>query len=179
MLSSVAIKYARALIDVASETGSELEVYEQVREFGRLLQANEELREVYLNPSLPFSSKRSITQELGKRLSLHPAVTNFILIVLENGRIAHFERLVDAVGAVLDQRQGVIKGTVYSTVELEKGLQNRLTRTVGNLEGTQVRLSFRQDPALIGGLKLVIGSVIYDGSVRAQLDNIRKSLTGE
>jgi F-type H+-transporting ATPase subunit delta len=77
---------------------------------------------------------------------------------------------------VLDELEGVVRAGVYSTHTVADEVKPQLRKAVRDLTGKEVRLDFHEDSELLGGLKLQIGSEIYDGSIRAQLDRIQKTL---
>jgi F-type H+-transporting ATPase subunit delta len=176
MLSSVAMKYARALVEIAAEKDEKGEVYLQVRALGNLLETHSELRETLLSPVVSFASKRKIIEALAVRIPLGDSVRNFTLLILKNGRMKHFPRFVSAVRDVLDELEGVVRAGVYSTHTVADEVKPQLRKAVRDLTGKEVRLDFHEDSELLGGLKLQIGSEIYDGSIRAQLDRIQKTL---
>lgn len=177
MISSIAFKYARALAEVASEKGTVERVYNQLVEFNHLLNSHRQLRETLVNPALPFSPKRKIVEQLALRIPLDPLVVNFLLVLLENARVGEFDRFVSAFGEVLDQRRGVLRGEVYASQELVQSVTVRLEEAVSQITTKQVKLACHQDESLIGGLKLQVGSMVFDASIQAQLDRMRRRLT--
>ena len=176
MLVSVATKYARVLADLASELQHEDQVRRALVAFGRLLRTHEELRETLVNPAIPFSAKRKIVEKLAEKIPLERIVVNFVLVLLENARIHQFDQMAEAYQMVLDERRGILRGDVFSGMELEEEVKRCLERTASSLTGKEVRLNYRLDDSLIGGIKMKIGSTVFDGSIRTQLDAIHRCL---
>lgn len=179
MQSSIALKYARNLVEVAAETGQEAGVYKDLRAFRDVLNSSQELRDTLKNPAIPFVAKRGIIEKLAPVIPLQKTAVNFVLVVLGNARINQFERFVEAVGSVLDERKGIVQADVFSARELGKEMRRKLEASLAGLTGGKVRLDFILDPDLVGGLKVRIGSEVYDGSVRTQLNAIQRELTRE
>lgn len=177
MISSIATKYARSLADVAEENRLERDILNELREFSSLLRDHHELRDVLNSPVIPFSAKRRIIENLQGVLSLSKPVLNFILVILENNRMKKFDDFVRAYEDVADQRSGVVRVDVFSPHSLESSVRERLNRAIGDLTGSQAKLNYKVDEALIGGLKLQIGSQIFDGSIQTQLEQIRRQLS--
>jgi len=177
MITSIATKYARALADVAGESQNEREVLEELQTFRDLLVEHEELHDALTSPAIPFSSKRKIVEGLQELLQLSRPVVNFLLVILENNRMKKFVDFVQAYEEVVDQRSGVVKVDVYSPRVLDPSIQERLGQTISNLTGSQVKLNYSVDEALIGGLKLRVGSQVFDGSIQTQLEQIRRQLS--
>ena len=179
MQSSVALKYARALVDVAAEMGRESRVLEELKSFQEVLRSSQELRDALENPAIPFAAKRRIVEKLAAAIPMQEISLNFVLVVLGNARIQHFDRFVEAVGLTLDERRGIVQADVLSARELSSEMKQKLEQSLAGMTGGKVRLRFTMDPDLLAGLKVRIGSEVYDGSVRTQLDAIQRELARE
>ena len=177
MASSRARRYARALSQVAVEVGRETRVQEDLVSFGTALEASTELVETLMSPAIPFAPKRRIVEGLADRLALAEITVNFILVLLENGRIGEYDEYVEAYTQVTDQRAGVVRGVVTSARSLDGEVRSRLESVLSEISQAQVRLAFEEDESLIGGLKITVGSVIYDGSIRTQLEEVRRRIS--
>ena len=179
MASSRARRYARALAEVAVQENRDARVQEDLGAFGTVLQASPELVETLVNPAIPFAPKRRIVEELADRLSLVGITVNFILVLLENGRIREYGEYVQAFTEVMDQRAGVVRGVVTSARSLDTEVRGRLEEVLSEISRARVRLSYEEDESLIGGLRVQVGSVIYDGSIRTQLEEVRRRIGRE
>jgi F-type H+-transporting ATPase subunit delta len=78
----------------------------------------------------------------------------------------------------LDERAGMVAATITSARPVPDDIQRRLISALTSMTKKKVRLNFEQDSELIGGLVTRIGSTVYDGSVRNQLDQIKERMTG-
>lgn len=177
MASSRARRYARALSQVAVQEDLEARVQEDLGSFGTALRTSSELAETLMNPAIPFAPKRRIVEEVGGRLSLVEIAVNFILVLLENGRIGEYDEYVEAYTQVTDQRAGIVRGVVTSARGLDAEIRNRLEEVLSEISRARVRLSYEEDESLIGGLKITVGSVIYDGSIRTHLEEVRRRIS--
>lgn len=176
MASSRARRYARALAEVAVQEGRETRVQEDLDSFGAALEASPELVETLMSPAVPFAPKRRIVEELAGRLSLVEITVNFILVLLEYGRIEEYGEYVEAFRDAMDQRAGVVRGVVTSARGLDSKVRSRLEEALSEISRARVRLSYEEDESLIGGLRVQVGSVIYDGSIRTQLEEVRRRI---
>ena len=179
MASSRARRYARALSQVAVQDDRETRVQEDLGSFGTTLRTSPELAETLMSPAIPFAPKRRIVEELADRLSLSEITVNFILVLLEYGRIGEYDEYVEAYTQVTDLRAGIVRGVVTSARSLDGEVRNRLESVLSEISDAQVRLSYEEDDSLIGGLRIRIGSVIYDGSIRTQLEEVRRRIGGD
>ena len=150
------------------------QVQEELLVFAELLNSHQELMEALTHPAIPFSAKRKIVQELAKKTPLTEIVVNFILVLLEHARLPQFQEMIEAYESVLDELRGTLRADVASCEEVEEAMDQRLRKAVSTLTGKQVKINYQQDESLIGGLKLQIGSTLYDGSIRTQLEEIKR-----
>ncbi len=180
MISSVVVnRYANALADVVLSPDSGVDgpqAVAQLRAFGELVASSSDLRAVLATPAIPKARKRAVIKDLAEKLGLAKIVRNLVLVVNDHGRAAALPLIVNAFEAILDERMGLVRVAVRSAFELNEGQQGELAGQLGRLAGARVRLRFAIDPDLIGGVTARIGSKVYDGSVRGQLEDIRTRL---
>lgn len=179
MIGSRALKYARALADVAAEQKLEERVLSGLLDFEGLLESCPELLEVFTNPAIPFSRKRGIVEKVAEKSGLLPIVVNLVLLLLEKARIQQFNQVVEAYEKVLDERKGIVSAQVFSAGEVDESVCRRLQESISNWTGKLVKLNWYRDGSLIGGLKMQIGSTVFDGSIKTQLEEIRRRLAAE
>lgn len=176
MVSSLGLKYAKPLFEVAAEQGRTSEMGQELATFNQLLENHAELRAALKNPALPFAVKRKIIQKLATAVPLGATLVNFALLVVKNARVARFGEMVQAYRQVFDDHKGVVRGTVTAAHALSVSDRQRLRQALRELTGQQVDLEYRQDASLIGGVEVRIGSIIYDGSIRTQLETLHRKL---
>jgi F-type H+-transporting ATPase subunit delta len=173
------LKFAQALADVAAELKQEDQVLEELTSFSALLDSNKELMEALTHPAIPFSAKRNIVQELAKEIPLTRTVVNFVLVLIERARLPQFQEVLEAYEGILDELHGIVRADVFASEKVGKAADQRLQKAVSTLTGKEVKVHYHVDESLIGGLKLQIGSTIYDGSIGTQLEEFRRRLVSK
>ena len=174
LVSSTAYKYAEALADVAAEAGLPVEkAGAQLESFLETYKGSEELRSSLLVPSYPLSVKQGIVREISQVLKIEKIVLNFLLVLLEKGRLEQIEEVFSAYQAVLDNKAGVVRVDVASAHELAAADQKSIAAAMKKVTGKDVKLSYSVDENLIGGLRLQVGSTVYDGSILSSLEQLR------
>ena len=179
MLSVVATRYAKALVDVVTEPGSGVDpsaVMEQLRSVEQVVTGSLDLRNALLSPAVSPSRKRAVIAKVVAGLNLHRKVLNFLFVVIDHRRIHEISSIVEAFEALLDQRLGYVRGDVSSALPLSGPQQATLEAEISRVAAKKAKLKFSTDPALIAGVVARIGSTVYDGSVRGQLDRLRTKL---
>ena len=144
-----------------------------------MIQGNAQLREVFGNPTVAYDQKRKVLNTLIARTRVHPTTANFLQILLQNGRLTELGEVNKRFALVLDERSGVVSAQVMTARPVSESAQQALREKLTALTGKQVRLSFSIDEELIGGLVTRIGSTVYDGSVRTQLQQVKVKMAGK
>jgi F-type H+-transporting ATPase subunit delta len=179
MLSAIASRYARALVEVAAAPGSASDpaaILAQLRAVGEAIAGSPELRTALLSPAVPPGRKRAIVERILKPLGLDKQARNFLFVVIDHRRVAELPAIVDAFEAMLDERLGFVRADVLSARDLDAAQQAGLANEISRMSGKKAKLKFSIDPALIAGVVARIGSTVYDGSVRGQLETLRLKL---
>ncbi len=176
-MASSAPRYARAFAEVAESARLEFSAAEQqMRDFADALGASRDLREFLSNPAVESDRKRKIIDALASRMGLYPQVRNFIAVIVDHHRLGEFDEILTEFRRVSDQRLGVTEARIISARPLEPAVRAELEGQVSRLTGGPVRTSYAEDASLLGGAVIEIGSTIYDGSIRAQLDQLKTRL---
>jgi F-type H+-transporting ATPase subunit delta len=178
-VQAVARRYAVALADVVTTRGEAQDVREELAAWDAMVRSNAQLLEVFRHPTIPYEKKRAVLDELIARARPRPTTANFLRVLLQNHRLAELSEVSKQFAQELDRRAGVVTAQVTTARPLTSDAQEALRRRLGELTGQSVRLQFEVDDELIGGVVTRIGSTLYDGSVRGQLQQIRQRMTGE
>ena len=101
------------------------------------------------------------------------------MLLLDKGRIASLPDIARAHRGLVDEHAGRIRATVTSARPLDPVLETRLKTALEKQSGKTVILEKREDPSIVGGLITQLGDIIYDGSVRTQLLEMREQLLSE
>ncbi len=174
---SLAKRYARALLDVAAETQAAEGVLRELAGVATLIDEQRELRLFLLNPSVRRRDAVQVLDEIAGRLQVSPLARTFLRVLLEAGRIAALRDILRAYGEILDERIGRVRAAVTAATPLSGEQQANLASELGRLTGKQVVLEVAEDPAILGGVVARIGSLVYDGSLKTRLAQLRRELT--
>jgi F-type H+-transporting ATPase subunit delta len=129
---------------------------------------------VVLNsPAVPRETKHAVIHALLERMGAGKTMQNFLFVILDQRRMALLPEIQQAFDAQLDERQGITRADVTSARELGDAEKAQLRGALEHISGGRVEARYQIDPALIAGTVVRIGSTVYDGSVRMQLDRLR------
>ena len=177
-VETIARRYATALADVVLKSGETESVRNELRIWEQLMTANADLQNAVLNPAIPHSSKEKVLEALIERSKPSRTTANFVRILLRNGRLTDIRAINEKFEAVLEDRSGSVVADVTSARDLSGAQQNELKANLEKLTGKQVKLNFAIDPGIIGGVVTRVGSTVYDGSVKTQLENLKEEMIG-
>ena len=169
--------YARAFAAVAASTGMDVPAAEsQMQDFADTLNGSHDLREVLMNPSIPNEQKLKVVDAIAARLGMVREVRNFLAVIMEHDRLGALDEILSEYHGLADTASGFADAEIQSAYPLGDEQKAQLETQAAKLAGRKVRVTYSQDPALLGGAVVTIGSTVYDGSVRAQLAEMKRRL---
>jgi F-type H+-transporting ATPase subunit delta len=176
---SLSRRYARALLEIGIRTESYDALGKELERLMAQLQGAPELKQVLENKVFPLDGRRQVLDEVARRLGLSRTLRNFAVLVLEKGRITALPDIARAYQTLVDQHAGRVRATVTSAGPLDPAFETRLKHALEKQSGKVVLLEKREDPSLIGGVVTQLGDLMFDGSVRTQLERLREELLSE
>lgn len=104
------------------------------------------------------------------------AEKNFFSLLADKGRLALIPVIVADFKAMLDEAKGISRGLVTTAIELDNDKKSEILSQLEKQTGRKLVLSYAVDTRILGGIVLKVGDIVYDASLRAQLDNLRESI---
>jgi F-type H+-transporting ATPase subunit delta len=178
-LKALAERYASALVDVALENKQADQVKQELAAFAGLLSESAELTAFLANPSIARAAKHAAVEQIVERMGASRTLRNYLFVIVDQRRAGMLLEIEQAFSRLLDARQGITQAAVTSASELTEKERAELGAALDKLTGKKVQARFTTDSALIGGAVVRIGSTIYDGSVRTQLERMRAQMISE
>ncbi len=178
-MAAFELRYARAFQQVAAAQNLNVEtVRAQLDDFAGTFDASRELREFLLNPSLAHADKLKVLDAIAARMSMDKTVRNFVAVLMDHQRLHFLREIVAEYAALADEASGIAEVEIVSAKPLGEHERGLLQDKAGVLAGSSVRVKWSEDAALLGGAVIRLGSRVYDGSVRGQLQQLKQHLAG-
>ena len=177
-MASVASTYARAFADVV--LSARLDANRAIgglRRIAGLLSESTELRRVWENPAVPADQKRRLLDAIVQREGIEPHVRNLMAVLIDHRRVQFLSRITAQLEKELDARLGFAEAHITSARELGDAEKRSLEAQIEKVTGKKIRARFGLDASLLGGAVVRVGSTIYDGSVKGQLEKIREAIS--
>ncbi|ADO68603.1 ATP synthase F1 subunit delta [Stigmatella aurantiaca] len=174
---SIARRYARALLDVTAESQRTDAVATQLASLVQAFEKSAELSDVLLNPAYSRSQRAQVVESLIQLAgNLEPVLANTLRLLVERNRLIYLPDISRVFRDMADTRAGRVRGHVTSAAPLSPATLEQLRKNLQQATQRDVILEQKVDPALIGGAAAQVGSVLYDGSLRTQLEQMRRQL---
>ncbi len=177
-MASVANTYARAFADVVFSKHLDVErTTSGLRQITSLLAESADLRRVWENPAVAADQKHSLLDAIVRDEGIEPHVRNLVAVLIDHRRMHFLERIAEQFEKELNARLGFAEALVSSVRELSDAEKRALEAQIGKITGKKVRARYGLDATLLGGAVVRVGSTIYDGSVKGQLERIREAIS--
>ena len=178
-MSEAVKEYGRALLSLAVEAGAADGLLYETRTVRRLFLENPGYGRLLSDPQIPKAERLSLTGE-AFGAGFHPYLVNVLKMLTERGYAGKIPALMAEYERLYCEEYGIVTAEVISAVPLSEEQKDRLTEKVSHITGRMVSLRCKVDPALIGGVRLSVQNTLFEGSIRAKLNELRgqlKSLT--
>jgi len=178
-LSAVAERYAVALADVATAHSTGETIRQDLASFLAEYTQSADLRNALETPSLDHEVKNKIIAAVAAKMGLNAEVRNLVSLVVSHQRTHLFREINDAFATEMNRRSGIVEAEVTTARPLSDTEKKELLAVLARRTGKKIDAQFAEDKALLGGAVVRVGSTVYDGSVREQLNRMRERLESE
>ena len=177
-MAAIDSRYARAFAAVVEDQKLDIVASQgQLKDFADTLEGSAELREVLENPSIPEPQKMKVLDAIAARIGMSKTARNFIAVMISHQRLHEIREMLSSYADVADEERSITDTEITTARPLDAANMKLLEAQVSKLSGgQQVRATYSEDPALLGGAVVRIGSTVYDGSVRAQLQQLKQRM---
>jgi F-type H+-transporting ATPase subunit delta len=176
-MASVASTYARAFADVVLSAHLDADrSIAELRMIASLLAESSDLKRVWENPAIPAEQKRRVLDVIAQRDGISTQARNLVAVLIDHRRVHFFQPIIRQLEKELDARLGFAEAQITSARELADAEKLEFEAQVATLTGKKVRAHYEQDASLLAGALLRVGSTIYDGSVKGQLERMKEAI---
>ena len=172
----VARRYAKALADIAEQNGTLASVQKELASVAALVRTSPDLERLAFYPLIPPAQKAKALDGVLAAMGLSETVRRFFTVVAQAARLNLIHDLSASFDAFVDERTGVVEASVQSAQVMTEAQQQALLESLGRRTGKTIRLQWRQEPSILGGVKVQIGSTVYDASIQGRLRLLKAKL---
>jgi F-type H+-transporting ATPase subunit delta len=174
--TDVSARYALALFDLAKDENKIAKVEADLKALKAMAAESAELRDVLASPLFKADAKARVLNALAEKGGFDPTTVKFLGFLAAQRRVGALTAIIRSFEDLSATYRGVVRATVTTAVALSaeqaKGLKAALTLSLGK----DPEIETRVDPAILGGLKVRVGSRLYDASLKSKLDSLKFAL---
>jgi len=176
MIRIIAKRYAKALVQLAEQNKSVDKVKADLTAFVSAVDSVSDMQRLFASPVFTPEQKKAVIKELATKLGMQPVTQRFMEHLAETNRIRYVREMFDAFQEILAERTNRAMAKLTTATALNPADLADIKKKLEALTNKQVDIETKVDSALIGGARAQIGSTIYDGTIKNQLDKMRSQL---
>ena len=171
----IAQNYANALLSIAIDDNKVIDYQKEVKELAKIIKDNPDFLLLIDSRFLSINERKEKVKEILKGFSND--IVNFVQIIVEHNRVNYLEDILQAFNTLCNENRDILEGLIYTAFPLDEKTLIKIKKKISQIEHRDFDLITRIDPSLIGGVKVVINSHIYDGSIKNQLEQMQVDLS--
>ncbi len=174
--TDVGDRYGRALFDLAVETGELGAVEADLAALKAILAGSADLRSLITSPRFTADDKAKGLAAVAERAGFGATTRKFLGLLAANRRTAALASVITAFARLAEARRGAVSAQVTTAIALTDAQTESLLAALRTALGKDPQIETRVDPAILGGVKVRVGSRLYDASLKAKLDSLKFAL---
>ena len=174
--SETSERYSRALFEVANETNELNKIENDVRNFQSLFNSSSEIKNFIQNPSQSKNTQNNVINLMSENLGFSKNLKNFFLLLIEKRRIFFVKKISESFLRLCSKKRGEIKASLISSKELSSNELDKISEDLSKSMRSIIKLDYKVDKNLIGGLKLQLGSFMIDTSIKNKLKKYEQAM---
>ncbi|HEY3814312.1 MAG TPA: F0F1 ATP synthase subunit delta [Caulobacteraceae bacterium] len=174
--TEVGERYALALFDLAVETGVVDGVRNDLNSLSAMIAESADLRRVLSSPAFASEDKAKALDAIAKQAGFQPVTIKFLGFLAANRRAGALQAVIASFRKLDDKRRGVVAAQVTTAVALTDAQRDGLAAALSQALGKAPEITTAVDPSILGGVKVRVGSRLYDASLKTRLDSLKFAL---
>ena len=168
--------YAQALFELASEKNILLEVEKQISAILKLITDSSDFRDLINNPTTKTEDLIKVMETIADKNNLNELLKRFISFLIQKRRFFYIKKIFNDCLEVCSRSRGEIKAELLAAKELNEKEISKIKEELTENFGSKIKLNYKHDPSLIGGLIIKVGSTMVDTSIKNKLQQIEKKM---
>ncbi len=173
--SQVARRYAAALFRTAKRIDRVGRILDDLKAIAHFLRKDPNLKNFLEAPQILDQYKRELITTAFKNL-ISEALFSFLVVVLDKHRTEYLQAMAKEYERLVKEDRGILQARVTTTRALDPLFRDRLREELEKTSGKKIEMVLRIDPQIIGGIIVILGNRIIDGSIRHKLDELKEEM---
>ena len=169
-------RYAKALLQIGDKQGNVTQLQQELDTVAAAVAANADLSRLVASPLVLPRKKAEVFEAILAAAKVSETLRHFFRVVAEAGRLNLLPDLRRTFADLVDERAGIVEAKVASAQPLSEIQTKALVASLTTRTGKIIRLTWHQDPTLLGGVLVQVGSTVLDASLQGQLRQLKTQL---
>ena len=174
--NSTSKSYALALYELAEENSELNKVADGMNGLKTLLSESSDFKEMILNPTVTKEEKNKVIIEMVNQYNFCQTLKKFLSFLTSKNRLFFLNQIIDSFLDLVSSSKGELKAKLLSSKELSKTELEKICNELSKNFQSPIKIDYKHDPDLIGGLVIQVGSVMVDTSIKSKLKQLQKSM---
>ena len=176
--STSASRYSLALYELAEEANLLPQIEENSLAYLSLIDKSKEFNSFLKDPTLSQNILTDINNRISNNFKLENLFKNFLNFLILKRRFFYIEKILSVFNEICSEKRGELKAEIVSSKELSQDEINKITEELSNNFKSKIKLNYKYNQGLIGGLVVQVGSVMIDTSIKNKLQQIENKMIG-
>ena len=169
-------RYSLALYELASESNLLKNIEKNSSELLNLISVNDEFNKLIKDPTVSQDNLTNIINKISENFKLENLFKNFLCLLIKKRRFFYIEQILKSFEEICSEKRGEIKAEIKSAKQLSEIEINKITDELSNNFKSKIKLNYKYDQSLIGGLIVQVGSTMIDTSIKNKLQQIENKM---
>jgi F-type H+-transporting ATPase subunit delta len=174
--TEVGQRYARALFDLAKDERAIAPVEADLKSLKAALRESKDLRTLVGSPAFSAETKSTGLKAIADKAKFHATTKKFLGLLAANGRANALPSIITSFEALAARERGAVSAEVVTAIPLSAAQAKGVAAALRQALGKDPEIETRVDPSILGGIKVKVGSRLYDASLKSKLDQLKFAL---
>lgn len=175
-ISEITKRYAKAFLELSDDQKKQKQIAKDMADLVAMIAESEDLKNLCGNRKLSIEDQQNVVAAIAKKAKFDSLTVNFLNVIAENKRFDILPEIAAQVQKMIAERNGEISAEVTSASALAKTQVKKIEDALAKSFGSKVALVQKEDPEIIGGLIIKVGSTMIDNSVRTKLQRLKRAM---
>tara|TARA_B100001248_G_scaffold27604_1_gene18118 strand:- start:7553 stop:8110 length:558 start_codon:yes stop_codon:yes gene_type:complete len=162
-------RYSRALFEVTKEANETAKAEADIKNLKLVISSSSDVKNFVKDPTQSIEQQNKVINLLSEKLGFSKNLVNFLLLLIKKRRIFFIEKISKSFLNLCSKKRGEMEASLISSKELTQSELSEISNDLSNSMGSKLKLDYKVDSSLIGGLKLQLGSFMIDTSIKNKL----------
>ena len=167
-------RYARALFEVVNESSELVKTENSLIEFLNIYDSSPELVNFLKNPTQSNKNKLEAINIISDKLIFSKNLNNFVSLLIEKKRIFFVKKIIQKFLKLCSEKRGELKASLVSSKILSAEELDEISTQFSQSIGSKIKFEYKVDESLIGGIKIQLGSLMVDTSIKNKLNKYKQ-----